>query len=92
MTEQEENKTRVRDRIGKLIREFYYMRRNVGGEFRAEELRTYVLSRDRTIAPASPDRILRDLRQSGELDYEVLNRRASLYRFTYAPFQTEMGF
>lgn len=31
------------------------------------------------IAPASPDRILRELRRKGKCNYVVLDRRASLY-------------
>jgi hypothetical protein len=36
-------------------------------------------------APASADRILRDLRQKGVIDYKVLGRRASLYAVTRLP-------
>ena len=32
-------------------------------------------------APASCDRILRDMRKQGELDYRVINRRESTYQF-----------
>ena len=31
-------------------------------------------------APGSADRVLRDLRQRGSIDYEVVSRRSSLYR------------
>jgi hypothetical protein len=47
--------------------------------FRMEALTAWV--RDQTgVAPDSPGRILRDLRQRGLIGYEVVNRRQSLYR------------
>lgn len=48
--------------------------------FRADQLRAYVALRCGTTAPASADRILRNLRQRGRLNYVVVNRRESLYR------------
>lgn len=69
---------RVSVRIGKSVVAFCETR--VGQEFHADELRDYVLSQCAPIAPASPDRVLRDLRKKGELDYEVVNRRQSKYR------------
>jgi hypothetical protein len=55
--------------------------RDLAGIFYGEQLRMWV--RDRTgIAPDSAGRILRDLRQRGVIDYQVLDRRASLYCVT----------
>jgi hypothetical protein len=51
----------------------------VGQEFHADELRQYVAQR-LTVAPGSPDRIMRELRRTGEVSYEVVNRSKSLYR------------
>ena len=48
-------------------------------EFFADELRRYVSLR--TVgAPASPDRVLRDLRKKGAVQYRVISRSGSLYR------------
>ncbi len=48
--------------------------------FRADELRAFVALRCGATAPASADRILRDLRQRGRIKYVVVSRRRSLYR------------
>lgn len=79
--EQHENLERVTEAIGKTIIEF---RTLVGllHPFRCEEMRRFVINRYPHIAPASPDRILRQLRQQGKLDYQIVNRRGSLYEFT----------
>lgn len=70
--------SRVSDRIAAAIQEFCEGRR--GQTFRADDLRAHVLERCGAVAPGSPDRILRDLRQRGLVAYEVVDRRASLYR------------
>jgi len=75
--EQAENLERVTHRIGQLVVEF--CRSRVGKQFYADELRAYVLAGMRG-APGSPDRILRDLRQRGVIDYVVVSRAKSLYR------------
>jgi hypothetical protein len=77
--EQEENLNRVRSRIGHVIMEF--ARIYAGRMFHADDLREYVREHY-GVAPASPDRILRDLRQRGLLNYIVINRKQSLYLFT----------
>lgn len=48
-------------------------------QFHLEELASSVRSAT-GIAPDSPGRILRMLRQAGQIRYRVLNRRQSLYR------------
>lgn len=73
---------RARDCIAPLIRAFWAERRAADGAFTADELRDYVGARLEA-APASPDRILRAMRQDGELDYVVVNRKRSQYRFVY---------
>jgi hypothetical protein len=72
---------RVRSVIGQAVLDFA---REHHREFFADELRAYVLRRA-NVAPASPDRILRDLRKRRLLNYEVTNRRASRYRFLPVP-------
>jgi hypothetical protein len=74
-----ENLNRVYSRIAAHIIAFHDERRNQF--FHAEDLRQYVLEREPSIAPGSPDRILREMRLKGILSYEVINRRASLYQF-----------
>jgi hypothetical protein len=46
--------------------------------FHADELRAYVAEKSGR-APASPDRILRQLRSRGALRYRCIDRAASLY-------------
>jgi hypothetical protein len=51
------------------------------GAFTADQLRFYVNnSVQGGVSPSSADRVLRSLRQTGKLDYVVLNRGRSLYR------------
>jgi len=78
-TTHQENLDRVYSRIATHIAAFHDERR--GQCFHAEDLRQYVLDREPSIAPGSPDRILREMRLKGALNYEVVNRRASLYQF-----------
>ena len=74
-----EERARVFSRIAPFIMQFKAER--ASSTFHADELRTYVIERVPDIAPASPDRILRELRLLGKLDYVVINRRQSLYQF-----------
>lgn len=69
---------RVTSAIGQAVLEFC---RSIGanGEFHAKQLHDYVGSH---VAPASADRILRQMRSAGRVNYAVVNRRASLYRIT----------
>lgn len=81
-TEQEREIERVSDRIAHLIMKFAkHVQTNERGEFVMAELLEYVSQRAQ-VAPDSPGRILRDLRASGRISYEVVNRAASLYRIT----------
>lgn len=48
-------------------------------EFHLTELVQYVTARE-MCSPNSPARILQLLKESGEVNYEVLSRRKSLYR------------
>jgi hypothetical protein len=67
---------RVIGKIGPKVLAFI-QERGVHGTFHAKELHDYVGTH---VAPASSDRILRELRLAGVIDYEVINRRQSFYR------------
>lgn len=72
---QAEHLDRVSVRIGRAIVAFCAEQ----GLFHADDLRAYVTANVGIVAPGSADRILRDLRQRGCLNYRVVNRRDSLY-------------
>lgn len=57
-----------------------YCNARTGREFHADDLRQFVTAKVGACAPGSADRVLRDLRQKGAVQYEVINRAASLYR------------
>jgi hypothetical protein len=60
-------------------------------EFRMADLRTYLMVRGLEFAPASPDRILRELRLNGEVLYEVVSRAKSLYRVRAVQYEARDG-
>ncbi len=68
---------RVRSKLAEPILAFCSGRT----EFFMTELYRYVSSQVEC-APGSVDRILRALRKSGQIDYEVISRRKSHYRIT----------
>lgn len=79
MNEQRENIERVSTQIAGYVTKF--IDAHLDKEFRVEELHKYVASElDGYVAPGSPDRIMRLLKQQGRVDYIVLNRRRSLYK------------
>lgn len=78
--EQMEHLQRVSTRIGNAIIEF--CRGNLEEEFHADDLREWVSSQVARVAPGSADRIFRDLRIRGRIDYVLVSRRDSLYRVT----------
>lgn len=67
---------RVSSRIGRCIQEYF----TKGGYFHAEQLREYVLRNVGTVAPGSSDRIMRELRLKGLINYRVTNRLKSEYQ------------
>lgn len=71
----------VAARIADAIMEFCEARA-AAAEWHADDLRRHVAQRTGIVAPASADRVLRDLRQKGAIAYEVVNRAGSLYRVT----------
>ena len=68
----------VSHRIGGAILEFCEARS--GQEFFADELRVYVLEQVGVCAPGSADRVLRDLRFRGAINYVCVSRAKSRYR------------
>ena len=80
MKEQEENISRVSQKIAYAILEFWEYT-GPKTPFHMENLLKYVRTRLPKIAPDSPSRVMRDLRQHKVINYVVLNRRKSLYKF-----------
>ncbi len=79
MSEQVLNLERVYDKIAECIIEFCNQRNQSKQPlFHMEDLQRFVADK-LLIAPDSPSRILRALRQEGRIDYMVVNRRQSLY-------------
>lgn len=76
-TEQERQLERVTSRLECVIVEFCKAR--VGQEFFAAELRSFVQDRVPFVAPGSPDRVLRQLRQKNVIAYRVTSRKDSRY-------------
>lgn len=73
--DQAENLERVSLRISNAVTRFCSRHLT----FHADDLRRAVIRETGIAAPASADRILRDLRKQGVLDYMVLSRRESFY-------------
>ena len=80
-SEQSRQLARVGGRIAELVLDF--CRRHVGEQFHLEELNGHVLAHE-LVAPDSPRRILGQLRRAGQVDVQLLNRSASLYRVVRA--------
>jgi hypothetical protein len=78
--EQDKQLARVLGKTAGVIIEFFSTL-SAGQDFHADELRKFVAER-LTVAPGSPDRIMRELRRQGRVGYEVINRSQSLYRKT----------
>ena len=91
----EHQQARVSNRIGEAIRTFCESRL----EFRADDMRSYIATvvaqpepkrwivtelEDWVFSPDYSDRILRELRQRGLVNYVVVSRRDSLYRIVRA--------
>jgi hypothetical protein len=79
MNEQTENITRVNQAISRYVAAF--LDAHLNQEFHVDDLRQYVSANvEGYVAPASPDRILRDLRQRNKVNYVVVSRSKSLYK------------
>jgi hypothetical protein len=81
MTIQQAELERVKDNIGLIVLQFIRQRWWINATFYMRELHDYVVHHTK-VAPASPDRILRALRQEGHFNYKVTNRKASEYKIT----------
>jgi hypothetical protein len=81
MSEQQENLDRVSERIGPAVMAFSAL--VLGKDFFADDLRRYVGEQVGVVAPGSPDRILRQLRQKRRLGYKVISRSESIYRMLW---------
>lgn len=80
MSEQADNLERVKLNQADIVLAFARDLLASGqSEFHMAALQAHVAGRTAS-APASPDRILRQLRRDGLLDYEVIDRASSLYR------------
>lgn len=73
--EQRENLERVSVRITPWVKQFCRTHKR----FHADALHEYVIRMTGIAAPASADRILRMLRQTGFISYRCISRRESLY-------------
>ena len=78
---QQEQLTRVSAKIGGVIIRFF-SDKSFGFRFHMKDLLTAVRSEFPYIAPDSPSRVMRDLRQKSVIDYRVINRKNSLYEIT----------
>ena len=79
---QTEELSRVQANIGELVERFVLDRWQTGRpRFYIQDLHDYIAARTQ-IAPASPDRILRQLRLEGKIDYTVVSRSESCYEIT----------
>ena len=79
---QTEELSRVQANIGELVETFVLDRRQTRRpRFYIQDLHDYIAARTQ-IAPASPDRILRQLRLEGKFDYTVVSRSESCYEIT----------
>jgi hypothetical protein len=77
--EQSENLRRVTGRLRGAIVQFCRLRLASVPRFRADELRLYVGTFVGEVAPDSPGRVLRQLRQAGVVDCVLLDRAGSFY-------------
>lgn len=69
---------RVRETIGRAI--LQWCKVHVGREIHLEDLQTHVLANHSNTNLSSVDRVFRDLRKRGVIDYTCVRRRGSLYR------------
>jgi hypothetical protein len=60
-----------------------FCKQHLNNTFTADELRLYVAEHiTGTVSPSTADRVLRNLRIKGQVEYVVLNRGKSLYKVT----------
>jgi hypothetical protein len=78
---QDDNLRRVTERVSAAVLEFCFP----GRQFHMAELNDYCAERVGNLAPDSPGRILRLLRQAKRIQYHVVSRRDSIYRVEPEP-------
>ena len=76
-----EDRERVKQKIGGLILRFYELHREKP-VFHGTELYNFIIAQAH-VAPSSAERILRQMRKDGLLDYVVIDRSAGEYAFCY---------
>ena len=79
---------RVKINIGDAVAIF--VKRRLNEEFTAKELYAFVSERVDNLAPDSPNRVMRDLRKRGVINYEVISRRESRYRSIPAAIRADV--
>lgn len=85
MSQQQANLNRVFGAISSLVQRFCCELWDSGRrEFVMRDLHDFIAANS-PIAPASPDRILREARLRGSIGYEVIDRAKSRYRLTSVP-------
>ena len=85
MSDSPENRKRVRGKIVELIKEFCQIDRT----FHMSELNAHIAAGfDGYVAPDSPGRIMRMLKQEGIINYELVSRSQSKYRVVPSPLNT----
>jgi hypothetical protein len=89
MTDSAVDRQRVAQAITWAIVEFFQQRLDsMHHQFHADDLRRFVRAKvGDTTAPASPDRIMRALKQGGRINYTLLSRSKSLYRAEPMPMR-----
>ena len=87
MSEQTQNLKRVRQAIAKYVTDF--IDEHEGRTFSNSDLYKFVSDRV-DVAPDSPARVLRDLKASGAVCYELISRSRSMYRVPKMGMQREL--
>ena len=78
--EQDVELKRVTGRLAESI-ELFFKALLPGETFHAEQLHEFVTNRlGKFQSPESATRVMRSMRQAGQINYTLLNRRQSLYR------------
>jgi hypothetical protein len=85
VNEQEAELSRVSSRIAASIVTFCRQRLANDPVFNMNELLDYTMAAFQGVAPASPDRVLRDLRSKGVVRVDCISRSQSLYRIHEVP-------
>lgn len=85
-----EQLARVALNLNETIVEFFKLRLSgLENRFTANDLRHYVNAKNFGTAPASADRVMRNLKKEGKINYVVVNRSKSLYQAIPVEFPTK---